>query len=100
MQQMQTGESSIAPDSQSKETQSEETEDENTADNEQEAEQDQTDNDVSREIDYEAVVDGTIAEAKEKLEDAEEVDYDKLLKAEQENKDRKTLKEWAEAQKE
>ncbi len=100
MQQMQTGESSIAPDSQSKETQSEETEDENTADNEQEAERDQIDNDVSREIDYEAVVDGTIAEAKEKLEDAEEVDYDKLLKAEQENKDRKTLKEWAEAQKE
>jgi hypothetical protein len=98
MQQMQTGESSIAPDSQSKEAQSEETEDENIADNEQETKQDQTD-DVSEEIDYETVVDGTIAEAKEKLEDAEEVDYDELLKAERENKDRKTLKEWAEAQK-
>jgi|GEM_PF-3866754 hypothetical protein len=48
--------------------------------------------------DYEAVVDGTITDAKEQLGEMEDVDYDELLEAEKEGKDRKTFKQWIESQ--
>lgn len=44
-------------------------------------------------IDYQDLSNETISEIKEKSEDLD-LDYEKLLEAEKENKDRKTLKEW------
>lgn len=49
--------------------------------------------------DYDDIVSGTIDEAKEKTEDLEDPDFEALIDAEASNKDRKTLKEWFEAQK-
>lgn len=50
-------------------------------------------------IDYEDIVSGTIDEAKERTEDLDDPDFEALIDAEASNKDRKTLKEWFEAQK-
>lgn len=47
---------------------------------------------------YEELVSGTITDAKDTLGDMEEPDYEAALKAEKENKDRKTLKDWLENQ--
>lgn len=47
------------------------------------------------EIDYEALSDETISDIKDKAKELE-LDYQKLLEAEKENKDRKTLKHWLE----
>lgn len=44
--------------------------------------------------DYSQVVSGTVSEAKEKIEELESPDYNKLLEAEEEGKNRKTLKEF------
>jgi len=49
--------------------------------------------------DYEEIVSGTIGEAKESLNGMEDPDYEKALEAEKNNKDRKTMKEWLENQK-
>ena len=47
---------------------------------------------------YEEIVSGTITEAKEGAEDLENPDFDALIKAEQENKNRTTLIDWLESQ--
>lgn len=47
------------------------------------------------EIDYESLSDETISDIKDKAKELE-LDYQKLLEAEKENKDRKTLKQWLE----
>ncbi len=47
------------------------------------------------EPDYEEIVEGTVQEVKEKVEDTD-LDLEKLLEAEKSNKDRKTLKDWIE----
>jgi len=49
--------------------------------------------------DYSQIVSGTIDEAKDKTEELEDPDFEALIEAEASNKDRKTLKEWFEAQK-
>lgn len=49
--------------------------------------------------DYDDIVSGTIDEAKESTEELEDPDFEALINAEASNKDRKTLKEWFEAQK-
>ncbi|MFB6100208.1 MAG: hypothetical protein ABEK16_02945 [Candidatus Nanohalobium sp.] len=52
-----------------------------------------------QEDDYSEVVSGTIGDAKEAINEMDDPDYDALLEAEKENKDRKTLKDWFRAQK-
>ncbi|MFB6198083.1 MAG: hypothetical protein ABEI52_07435 [Halobacteriaceae archaeon] len=51
---------------------------------------------VELEFDYDEVVEGTVDEVKDKVRD-EDLDLAKVLEAEKENKDRKTLKEWLES---
>lgn len=47
---------------------------------------------------YEEIVSGTITEAKDALQELDDPDFDAALKAEKENKNRKTLVEWLENQ--
>lgn len=49
-------------------------------------------------VDYEEIVSGTITDAKDQLNELENPDYQQALEAEEANKDRKTFKEWLEAQ--
>jgi len=48
--------------------------------------------------DLEEIVSGTISDAKDMIKEMEEPDYEALLEAEEENKDRKTFKDWIETQ--
>ncbi|MFB6116785.1 MAG: hypothetical protein ABEK10_04725 [Candidatus Nanosalina sp.] len=48
---------------------------------------------------YEEIVSGTITDAKDAIGDLENPDYDALIKAEEENKNRTTLIDWLESQK-
>ena len=48
---------------------------------------------------YSEIVDGTITDAKDAIGDLENPDFDALIKAEEENKNRKTLIDWLESQK-
>jgi len=50
------------------------------------------------ETNYKEIVSGTIGDAKEKLEEMEEPDYQAALKAEKNQKNRKTLTNWLEKQ--
>lgn len=52
----------------------------------------------SGEAEYDEIVSGTVGEAKEAIRDLEDPDYQALLEAEENNKDRKTLKEFIESQ--
>lgn len=49
----------------------------------------------SEDVDYESVVEGTVAEVKEAVKE-DDLDAEKVLEAEKDNKDRKTLKEFLE----
>lgn len=49
--------------------------------------------------DYEEIVEGTVAEVKEKVKELDNPDYDKLEEAEKQNKDRKSVEEFIENQK-
>lgn len=51
----------------------------------------------TKRISYNKIVEGTIDEVKEAA-DEKDLDYEKLLEAEKDNKDRKTLKNWIERQ--
>jgi len=51
------------------------------------------------EEEIEEIVSGTISDAKEAIKDLGEPDFDALLHAEEDNKDRKTFKDWLETQK-
>lgn len=53
---------------------------------------------TSSDVDYSEVVSGTISDAKEEIGELDNPDYDSLLEAEKEGKDRKTLKDWIQAQ--
>ena len=55
---------------------------------------------AEEEVAYDEIVSGTIADAKEELEDLDHPDYEAALEAEEADKDRKTFKEWLENQKE
>jgi small subunit ribosomal protein S3 len=50
----------------------------------------------SSEIDYAEIVSGTIADAKEQLQDIEDVNFEKALKAEEDGKNRTTFIDWLE----
>ena len=98
MQQMQGGESGAHEEYEDEEAEEseEESETEETAD---EIEED-SETESEKETDYSEVVSGTIDEAKQKVEEMDEPDFDQLIEAEEANKDRKTLKEHFESQKE
>ncbi len=49
--------------------------------------------------DYSEIVDGNIGDIKEEVNELENPDFEALIEAEEEGKDRKTLKEWFESQK-
>ena len=51
------------------------------------------------EEELEEIVSGTISDAKDKINEMESPDFDSLLEAEEDNKDRKTFKEWLQGQK-
>lgn len=50
--------------------------------------------------DYDQIVSRTIGDAKEQIKEMDEPDFDALIEAEKDNKDRKTMKEYLENQKE
>jgi small subunit ribosomal protein S3 len=55
---------------------------------------------AEEEVDYEEIVSGTISDAKDQLDDLDNPDYEAALEAEEDNKDRKTFKEWLDNKKE
>lgn len=81
----------------------EETEEEIEESKEKEESEDEEEEEPSeeeeKEVDYESIVDNTIADAKKEIEDLEDPDFDSLLEAEKENKNRKTFISWLENQK-
>lgn len=103
MQRMQQGESSIEADDEEDEKEEEveaekeeEEHEETTHSKEEENEEEKTE---KAEANYEDIVGGTISDAKEKIAETDNPDFDAILKAEKTNKDRKTFKEWIESQK-
>ena len=64
-----------------------------------EKEADTTSETVEVTEEYEEIVAGTITDAKEDVEELESPDYDALIQAEQDNKNRTTLIDWLESQK-
>jgi large subunit ribosomal protein L24 len=89
MQQMQSGQSPAEID----EEELEEIEDEVE---EQVEEEESEDTEESADADYDEVVVGTISDAKDQINDMENPDYEALLEAEKNNKNRTTLVEWLE----
>ncbi|MFT4892695.1 MAG: large subunit ribosomal protein L24 [Candidatus Nanohaloarchaea archaeon] len=65
---------------------------------EEEPEEQETETEDS--ADYEEIVSGTISDAKDAISEMENPDFNALIEAEENNKDRKTLKEYLENQKE
>jgi len=57
-------------------------------------EQEEEEVDEETEVDYEGIVSGTVSDAKEQLQELDDPDYEAALEAEENGKDRKTLKEW------
>jgi len=90
----------------------EETEEENEEEEPEEEEQEEDEDEEEKEeiedvemeekeepeVDYEELAEKNISEIKEQAEEFTEEQYQELLEAEQENKDRATLKEWIEKQ--
>ncbi len=70
---------------------------EETSEPETEDEEETEDEDAS-EADYEELVDNTISDAKDALEELEEPDYQAALEAEKDNKNRTTFTDWLENQ--
>jgi large subunit ribosomal protein L24 len=68
-----------------------------TSSEEEEAEEE---TEETSEADYDEIVSGTISEAKDQIKELENPDFDALIEAEKSNKDRKTMKEYLENQKE
>lgn len=69
-------------------------------DYDEDLEEDDMEEEIEVEEDYQEIVAGTITEAKNALKEMENPDFRQAIEAEKQNKDRKTLKEWLEAQKE
>lgn len=98
MQQMQSGESGAHEQFEEEiEEAVEEVEEEAEQEEEEETEEE---TEETAEADYEEVVSGTISDAKDQIEKMGNPDFDALIEAEEANKDRKTLKEYLENQKE
>ncbi len=51
----------------------------------------------SQEEDYKELLDGSIADAKEKIDDMDDPDFELLMEVEEENKDRKGMKKFLES---
>lgn len=64
----------------------------------EEDETEESEDGETEDVDYEEIVSGTVSEAKEELQELDSLDWEAALEAEEENKDRKTLKEWIENQ--
>lgn len=80
-------------------TEEEETDESEEETEESEAEEKEETNEKgeeTRDTDYDELADNTISDIKEKLEEIENPDYEAVLEAEKENKDRKTMKQWLE----
>lgn len=56
----------------------------------------ETEEEAGEAEDYSEIVSGTVSEAKNSIQDMENPDYEAVLEAEEEGKNRKTLKEWLE----
>ena len=103
MQQMQSGESGAH---EQYEEDLEEIEEEEAIEEEEDEESDEsskaeeTEEEVEAEADYDELVSGTISDAKDQISELENPDFDALIEAEKSNKDRKTMKEYLENQKE
>lgn len=54
---------------------------------------------TSSEDNYSKIVEGNIGDVKDEVSELENPDFEALIEAEEEGKDRKTLKEWFESQK-
>jgi len=90
------------PEAQETEEEQEESEDSESEDVEEQeqTESEEPDNEEeSEDADYEEIVSGTISDAKDQINDLEDPDYDAILEAEEDNKDRKTFTDWLESQK-
>ena len=100
MQQMQGGESGaheqFEEDEEEEETSETEVEDDTEEPEDEETEEAEDSED--KETDYQEIVSGTITDAKDAIGELETPDYQELLEAEKENKDRKTFKQWLENQ--
>ena len=106
MQQLQGGESGAHEQFEEDEDETE-PEDSQTEDQEDQKEDDETeDTDESKQedsensISHDEVVSGTVSEAKDRVSDMDDPDFDSLIEAEQSGKDRKTMIEYLEKQKE
>jgi large subunit ribosomal protein L24 len=95
MQQMQSGESGAHE--QFEDEDIEEKIEEAKEELDEETEEEETE---ETEADYDEIVSGTISDAKDTISEMENPDFDALIEAEEDNKDRKTLKEYLENQKE
>lgn len=101
MQQMQQGESGAHEQFEEEIEEAVEEVEEAEDDEEEEVEEETEDTEESTaDVDYDDVVSGTISEAKDQIKEIDSPDYDALIEAEKSNKDRKTLKEYLENQKE
>ena len=101
MQQMQSGESGAHEQFEDEETEEKiEEAVEEQKEKEEEAEEEEANEETTAEVDYDEVVSGTISDSKDKIKEIENPDFDALIEAEKDNKDRKTLKEYLENQKE
>jgi len=63
----------------------------------EEGKTEESESEEKEEADYEDIVKNSISDVKSDLEGLNEVDYEKLLEAEENNKDRKTFKNWIES---
>lgn len=64
---------------------------------EEEAETEESESESSDEADYDDIVSGTIGDAKDALNDLDEVDWEEALQAEKDNKNRTTFIDWLES---
>lgn len=87
----------IEPDEEVSEEAEEENEDESEMDEEKaEVDSEESDESEGDEAEYEEIVSGTIGDAKDLIDDLEDPDFDALLEAEKDNKNRTTFIDWLE----
>ena len=80
------------------EEQEDDSEEEETEADEDESEAEEEDSEDSEELDYDDLVDQSISDAKDEISEFEDPDWDALIEAEEEGKDRKTFLDWLESQ--
>ncbi|MFT4867743.1 MAG: large subunit ribosomal protein L10 [Candidatus Nanohaloarchaea archaeon] len=80
------------------EPEDEETEEESEEQAEEQEPQDEEETEGSEEVDYDEIVDQSIDDAKESIGELEDPDFEALIEAEEDNKDRKTFLDWLEGQ--